>query len=150
MDIEKFVLNETSYFGEGARKVLPEEIKKRGFKKVLVVTDESLYKAGVSTKITDLLEANKIDYVLLKADTVGSIYDRRALQKEYVETEDGKRFEIAARSDGDGGYSVPEEGDKITNYHQTFNLTKYDATDEITVHMFTNKGEEITIVLEKM
>ena len=33
MDIEKFVLNETSYFGEGARKVLPEEIKKRGFSK---------------------------------------------------------------------------------------------------------------------
>ena len=26
MDIEKFTLNETSYFGEGARKVLPEEI----------------------------------------------------------------------------------------------------------------------------
>ena len=64
MEIEKFVLNETSYFGEGARKVLPEKIKKRGFKKVLVVTDESLYKAGVSTKITDLLEANKINYVL--------------------------------------------------------------------------------------
>ncbi len=64
MGIEKFVLNETSYFGEGARKVLPEEIKKRGFKKVLVVTDESLYKAGVSSKITDLLEANNIDYVL--------------------------------------------------------------------------------------
>ena len=64
MDIEKFVLNETSYFGEGARKVLPEEIKMRGFKKVLVVTDESLYKAGVSSKITDLLEANKINYVL--------------------------------------------------------------------------------------
>ena len=64
MEIEKFVLNETSYFGEGARKVLPEEIKKRGFKKVLVVTDESLFKAGVSTKITDLLEANKINYVL--------------------------------------------------------------------------------------
>lgn len=64
MDIEKFVLNETSYFGEGARKVLPEEIKKRGFKKVLVVTDESLYKAGVSKKITDLLEANNIEYAL--------------------------------------------------------------------------------------
>ncbi len=64
MGIEKFVLNETSYFGEGARKVLPGEIKKRGFKKVLVVTDESLYKAGVSSKITDLLEANNISYVL--------------------------------------------------------------------------------------
>lgn len=64
MDIEKFVLNETSYFGENARKVLPEEIKKRGFKKVLVVTDESLYKAGVSKKITDLLDANKIKNVV--------------------------------------------------------------------------------------
>lgn len=64
MSIEKFVLNETSYFGEGARKVLPEEIKKRGFKKVLVVTDEDLYKAGVSTKITELLEANNIKYVI--------------------------------------------------------------------------------------
>lgn len=64
MDIQKFTLNETSYFGEGARKVLPEEIKKRGFKKVLVVTDESLYNAGVSKKITDLLEANDIKYAL--------------------------------------------------------------------------------------
>lgn len=64
MDLEKFVLNETSYFGEGARKVLPEEIKKRGFKRVLVVTDESLYNAGVSAKVTDLLEANNITYVI--------------------------------------------------------------------------------------
>ena len=31
--MEKFILNETSYFGEGARKALPDEIKKRGFKK---------------------------------------------------------------------------------------------------------------------
>lgn len=64
MDIEKFVLNETSYFGEGARKVLTDEIKKRGFKKVLVVTDDSLFNAGVSKKVTDLLEANSIKYVV--------------------------------------------------------------------------------------
>lgn len=62
MDITKFVLNETSYFGEGARSVLPEEIKKRGFKKVLVVTDKSLYEVGVSKKITDLLDENNIEY----------------------------------------------------------------------------------------
>ena len=30
---KKFVLNETSYFGMGAREVLAEEIKARGFKK---------------------------------------------------------------------------------------------------------------------
>ena len=64
MEIEKFVLNETSYFGEGARKVLTDEIKKRGFKKVLVVTDDALFKAGVSKKVTDLLEANSIKYVV--------------------------------------------------------------------------------------
>ena len=29
----KFVLNETSYFGKGARAELAEEIKKRGFNK---------------------------------------------------------------------------------------------------------------------
>ena len=64
MDIQKFVLNETSYFGEGAKSVLPEEIKKRGFNRVLVVTDESLYNAGVSAKVTDLLEANNIEFTV--------------------------------------------------------------------------------------
>ncbi len=64
MDIQKFVLNETSYFGEGARKVLPEEIKKRGFEKILLVTDKSLYDIGVSNKVTDLLEANNIKYTV--------------------------------------------------------------------------------------
>ena len=38
----KFVLNETSYFGKGAREELAGEINKRGFKKVLVVTDKAL------------------------------------------------------------------------------------------------------------
>lgn len=112
---------------------------------VTAVVSNTAFKLSIPEILTD-----KIDYALLKTDTVESIYDRIALQKEYVETEDGKRFEIAARSDGDGGYSVPEEGNKITNYHQTFNLTQYDATDEITVHIFTNRGEEITLVLEKM
>ena len=44
---------------------------------------------------------------------------------------------------------MPAGENKIVDYHQTFNLTKYDATDTITVHMFTNKGEEIIIELEK-
>ena len=64
MEIQKFTLNETSYFGEGARKVLPEEIKKRGFKKVLVVTDKSLFEAGVIKKVTDILDANEIKYAV--------------------------------------------------------------------------------------
>ena len=33
----RFVLNETSYFGKGAREELKTEIKRRGFKKVFLV-----------------------------------------------------------------------------------------------------------------
>lgn len=39
---ERFVLNETSIFGRGCRNELPEEIKSRGFEKVLLVTDKGL------------------------------------------------------------------------------------------------------------
>ena len=42
--VNRFILNETSYFGAGAISVIPDEVKNRGFKKVLVVTDKSLMK----------------------------------------------------------------------------------------------------------
>ena len=62
MAVTKFTLNETSYFGGGARNVLPEEIQKRGFQKVLVVTDKALYEVGITKKVTDLLEKENIPY----------------------------------------------------------------------------------------
>jgi len=95
------------------------------------------------------IKTDKIDYDLLHTSTPKSIYDKIALQKEYVETSDGKRFEPAGRSDGDGGYSLPSGESRIIDYHQTFDLTKYDMAGEITVHIFTNKGEEIIIEFEK-
>ena len=58
----KFVLNETSYFGIGAREVLADEIKKRGYKKVLVVTDKSLFDCGVTAKVTDELDKGQFNY----------------------------------------------------------------------------------------
>ncbi|MCI8272956.1 MAG: lactaldehyde reductase [Clostridia bacterium] len=58
----KFVLNETSYFGKGAREELPGEIQKRGFKKVLVVTDKSLLECGVTSKVTEILDKAGIVY----------------------------------------------------------------------------------------
>ena len=60
----KFVLNETSYFGKGAREELPAEIKKRGFKKVFLVSDKSLVDAGVTAKIEKILDKAKIPYEL--------------------------------------------------------------------------------------
>ena len=49
----KFVLNETAYFGKGSREELAGEIKKRGFKKVFLVSDKALVEAGVTSKIED-------------------------------------------------------------------------------------------------
>ena len=60
----KFVLNETSYFGEKARDVLPEEIKKRNFKKVFLVSDKSLVEAGVAAKVEEILKDSNIEYDL--------------------------------------------------------------------------------------
>ena len=58
----RFILNETSYFGRGAREVLGNEIKSRGFKKILVVTDKSLLEVGVTKKVLDTLDESGIDY----------------------------------------------------------------------------------------
>ena len=60
----RFVLNETSYFGKGAREELKEEIKRRGFKKVFLVSDKSLVEAGVTKKVEAVLESAEIPYVL--------------------------------------------------------------------------------------
>ena len=60
----KFVLNETSYFGKGAREELAGEIQKRGFKKVFLVSDKSLVEAGVTAKVEDVLNKAEIPYVL--------------------------------------------------------------------------------------
>ena len=64
MATTKFVLNETSYFGNGAREVLAEEIKKRGFRKVFLVSDKSLVEAGVTSKVEEELKKADIPYDL--------------------------------------------------------------------------------------
>lgn len=58
----KFVLNETSYFGKGARVELANEIKKRGFTKVFLVSDKALVEAGVTAKIEEVLKKAGIPY----------------------------------------------------------------------------------------
>ncbi len=60
--VNRFVLNETSYFGSGARHVLTEELEKRGFKKVLLVTDLSLIEAGVTEKVAMVLDESEVKY----------------------------------------------------------------------------------------
>ena len=51
-------------FGNGARSELAGEIKKRGFKKVFLVSDKSLVDAGVTKKVEEELEKANIEYTL--------------------------------------------------------------------------------------
>lgn len=64
MNTNRIVLNETSYFGAGARRMIPEEVKRRGFKKALVVTDNDLVRFGVVRLVTDVLDAASIPYAI--------------------------------------------------------------------------------------
>ena len=61
---ERFILNETSYFGKGAREELAGEIQKRGFKKVFLVSDKSLVEAGVTAKVEEILNKAGVPYDL--------------------------------------------------------------------------------------
>lgn len=154
------------FYGEGKRVYIgdwnfevdvPEEmynnetaiykVKKCNDNKTMVeaaTLSNTAFKISIPKTTTD-----KIDYkALFDRENRKSISSLIALQKEYVETSDGKRFEAESK-DGNKYTSYSNEN-KITNYYQTFNLTKYDATDTLTVHIFTNTGEEIVIEYEKV
>ena len=58
----RFILNEVSYFGPGARKELPGEVRRLGLHKALVCTDKDLIKFGVAQKVLDVLDEAQIPY----------------------------------------------------------------------------------------
>ena len=58
----RYILNETSYFGIGVRNELAPEIKSRGFKKALLVSDKVLDSCGVLKKVKDVLDNADIAY----------------------------------------------------------------------------------------
>ena len=64
MEINKIVLNETSYFGAGSRNVIPEEVKRKGYRKAFIVTDNDLLRFGVVKLVTDVLDGASIPYTV--------------------------------------------------------------------------------------
>ncbi len=60
--VNRFILNEVSYFGPGARKELPGVVSRLGFKKALVVTDKGLMQFGVAKMVLDVMDAAGIAY----------------------------------------------------------------------------------------
>lgn len=62
--VNRFVLNGVSYHGKGAIQEIPGIIQSKGFKKAFIASDPDLVKFGVTKKVTDLLDANGLDYVI--------------------------------------------------------------------------------------
>lgn len=58
----RFILNETSYFGAGTIRNIVTEVQQRGFRKALIVTDKALVKFKVVEKVTALLQQADLDY----------------------------------------------------------------------------------------
>ena len=84
--VNRFVLNGTSYHGKGAIQEIPGIIKAKGFKKAFIASDPDLVKFGVTKKVTDLLDANGMDYVIYSEikpnPTIENVKDGVAAYKE--------------------------------------------------------------------
>ena len=65
---------------------------------------------------------------------------------KYLTNENGEKFDVTLSNRENGGGSIDENG-KYT-YNAMFDLTKYDITDEITLHV-NYHGREAEILLEK-
>jgi len=61
---QRFILNEVSYFGAGARKELPAVLERMGLHKALVCSDKGLIKVGTTKMVTDVLDGAGFPYVI--------------------------------------------------------------------------------------
>ena len=60
--INRFILNEVSYFGAGSRKELPEVLARLNLHKALVTTDKGLLKVGTAQMVTEVLDKAGFPY----------------------------------------------------------------------------------------
>ena len=92
-----------------------------------------------SKKIDEFIEKQK-------KQTYQDYMNQRKFKNEYIENANGQKFYPARSTEQDGGYSNIDM--KYLVHWQTFDLTKYDATNTLKLY-FDYKDEMITIELEK-
>ena len=64
MGAERINAVKTSFFGRGAISLLPDELKKRGFRRALIVTDKFLAEQGVVSRVGGVLASAGTEYAL--------------------------------------------------------------------------------------
>lgn len=93
-----------------------------------------------------ITNTKKIDFEKMKNrdPKTMNVFDMLAFNELYIENSNGEKFpEIGSEGTG---YETIEPG-KI-RYHALFEYTYFDRTEEITVHLRTNKKEELIIKMK--
>lgn len=147
---DRIILNETSYFGKGAIKEIANEVKGRGLKKVMVVTDKDLMKFKVATKITDVLDDAGVAY---------EVYDHIKPNPTITNVKEGVDFCKKCGADvivavGGGSAIDTSKGIAIIMTNPEFadvrslegaSPTKHKAMPIIAVSTTSGTGAEVTI-----
>jgi lactaldehyde reductase len=60
--VHRMIWNQTAFFGPGAITAIPDELRRRGFTKAFVVSDQVLIDTGVTGKVTALLDEAGFPY----------------------------------------------------------------------------------------
>ena len=62
--MERYIFNETVYMGAGSRASLKDELPRRGFRRVFLVSDDAIIKSGVLLKVASILDEMQVRYMI--------------------------------------------------------------------------------------
>ena len=130
MAVNRFVLNGMSYHGHGAINEIPGIVASKGFKKAFVASDPDLVKFGVTSKVTDLLEKNGIEY-----DGIVFIKDKTKLICDYLIDDNDWNFIGSNAKHGiliDAPYNENKKTEEILYTSNCESLVRYKNLHEFT------------------
>ncbi len=98
------------------------------------------------TKMRKFIEQYEKDKNMTVED-YKKLMENRKFKNEYVENEKGEKFYPSNSTSEDCGYANKDM--KYLVYWQTFDMNKYNATDEIKISL-NYKGDDVEIILKKI